>query len=240
MAISLEGASVVVFGGSSGMGLATAKMAQTAGARVTIAGRDTTRLDAAVREIGGDVSLFSLDVADEEAVAKLFDGLDRVDHVATLAGAAAHGKIAELDVADMRRPMDVRFWGSVHIAKHAAPKMPPGGSITFCSGVAAARPVPGRALGTATTAATEALGRALAAELAPVRVNTVRPGAVDTPMLARFTGERHAEVLAAEAQRLPVGRVGAPEDIAQAIIFLMTNPFVTGATITVDGGHLVT
>jgi NAD(P)-dependent dehydrogenase (short-subunit alcohol dehydrogenase family) len=239
MANSLEGASVVVLGGSSGMGLATAKMAREAGARITIAGRDAERLDAAATELGGDVATVSVDVADENAVAKMFDELERVDHVATLAGAAVYGRITELEVADMHRPMDVRLWGSIHVAKHAAPRMN-GGSITFCSGVAAEQPVSGRAIGTATTAAAEALGRALALELAPIRVNTVRPGAIDTPMLKRAMGDRYDELIAAEAQRLPAGRVGEPDDIARAIVFFMTSPFITGVTLTVDGGHLLT
>jgi NAD(P)-dependent dehydrogenase (short-subunit alcohol dehydrogenase family) len=229
---------VVVIGGSSGMGLATAKMARELGAGVTIVARDEKRLAAAREEIGPDTNTASLDVADEAAVKDLFGSLDAVDHVATLAGTQVFGPIADIDSSMLRRPMDVRFWGSVYICKYAAPKMN-GGSITLCSGIVAERPIRGRALGTASTAATEAFGRAMAIELAPIRVNTIRPGAVDTPMLGRVAKEERESMLAAQAKRLPVGRVGLPEDIAQAIVFLMTNSYVTGVTLTVDGGHLL-
>jgi NAD(P)-dependent dehydrogenase (short-subunit alcohol dehydrogenase family) len=239
VARSLDGASVVVVGGSSGIGLATACLAREAGARVTIASRDEDRLERARETVGGDTLAVRLDVSDETQVAALFERVGRVDHVANLAGAAVAGLITETETAILRTPMEVRFWGSLFVAKYAAPRMDRGGSITFTSGIIVERPMAGRALGTATTAATEGLGRALAVELAPIRVNTVRPGAVDTPMTQRTMGDRRVEFLEAQAKRLPAGRVGAPEDLAEAFLFLMTNRYVTGITLTVDGGHLL-
>jgi NAD(P)-dependent dehydrogenase (short-subunit alcohol dehydrogenase family) len=237
--VPLSGARVVIIGGSSGIGLATAKMAHGLGARVTIAGRDAERLEAAKGQVGGDVDAVQLDVADELQVRELFASISHVDHVVSLAGAQVAGRITDVDLTRLRHPMEVRFWGSVHLCKYAAPRMGDGGSITLCSGVVAQRAMPGRSIGTASTSATEAFARAMALELAPVRVNAIRPGTVDTPLTTRLLGDRRDDYLAGEAKRLPVGRVGQAEDLAHAIRFLMENPFVTGITLTVDGGHLL-
>jgi NAD(P)-dependent dehydrogenase (short-subunit alcohol dehydrogenase family) len=236
---TLRGATVVVVGGSSGIGLATAELAHEEGAHVVIAGRDPDRLKKAREQIGGDTKAFPLNVAVEDEVRELFESLDRVDHVATLAGAQVAGRITETDVDQLRIPMDVRRWGSLYLCKHAAGHMGEGGSITLCSGIVAERPMPGRAMGTVTTAATEAFGRAMALELAPIRVNTIRPGAVDTPLTVRLMGDRREEFIAAEAKRLPVGRFGRPADLGHAILFLMQNTYITGITLTVDGGRLL-
>lgn len=236
---SLRGATVVVVGGSSGIGLATATLAHQRGAQVIIAARDGDRLKTARDAIGGDTEARALDVADEDEVRALFTSIERVDHVVTLAGAAAAGRITDTDTAALRRALDVRFWGSLYVAKYAVPRMPDTGSITFSSGVIVERPAAGRTLGTVATASVEAFARALAVEVAPIRVNAIRPGTVDTPMTQRILGDRREEALAAEAARLPAGRIGQPEDLADAICFLMQNPYVTGITLTVDGGRLL-
>ena len=232
---SLRDSCVVVIGGSSGIGLATAKMAKEVGAQVVIAGRDEQRLAAAQKELGGDAQRFALDVADEPAVENLFTSLDAVDHVVDLAGTHAFGSIVDTDTATLRPPVENRLWGPVYVCKYAAPKMT-SGSITFCTGAAVARPRPGGAIVAAAAGGSEVLARAMALELAPVRVNVVRPGLIDTPMFARMAGDRREEVLASQTKRIPLKRVGQPEEIAHAIVFLMTNEYVTGATLTIDGG----
>lgn len=237
--MALEGASVVIIGGSSGMGLATARMARKAGARVTIAARDRERLEAARQAIGDDARAFALDVADEDAVRRMFDEVGRLDHLVMLAGEQPVGSLVDTDTSEFHRAVNVRFWGSLYACKYAAPRISPAGSITLCSGVSAYRPQPKRAVGAATTAAVEAFGRSLARELAPIRVNTICPGAVDTPVLERFFGGRREEMLKALAERLPAGRIGEPDDVAHAIIFLMENRYVTGITLHVDGGYLL-
>jgi NAD(P)-dependent dehydrogenase (short-subunit alcohol dehydrogenase family) len=236
MAASLEGASVVVVGGSSGIGLATAQLAAERGARVTIAGRDRARLDAALAQLPSGTTGVALDVADEAAVRDLFAGMDHVDHVAMLAGTHVHGTLADVDTETLRGPVDNRFWGALFLGKHAAPKMTDG-SITLCTGAGLAKPRAGAAIVTAAAGASEHLARAMAVELAPVRVNVVRPGIVDTPLLDRLApGVDRGDILQAMAKRVPLRRVAQPEEIADAIAFLMCNRYVTGSTLTVDGG----
>jgi NAD(P)-dependent dehydrogenase (short-subunit alcohol dehydrogenase family) len=236
MTLSLRDASVVVIGGSSGIGLATAQRAADAGARVTIVGRDEDRLAAARDRLGGDVGSVALDVADEGSVESLFQSLDRVDHVATLAGTHVAGTLADLDTAAMRGPVDNRFWGVVHVCKYAAPRMD-GGSITICTGAGVARPRSGASIVSAAAGGSEVLARAMALELSPIRVNVIRPGIVDTPLLDRMAGDHRDEVVAGMAKRIPAGRVAQPDEIARAIEFLMTNEYVTGSVLTIDGGH---
>jgi NAD(P)-dependent dehydrogenase (short-subunit alcohol dehydrogenase family) len=234
---SLQDAAVVVIGGSSGIGLETARLALARGARVTIVGRDQARLDAARTELG-DVATVALDVADEEGVASLFDSLDHVDHLASFAGTHVNGRLADVDTSVLRGPVDNRFWGPLFLCKYAAPKMTTG-SITICTGAGVGRPRAGASIVGAAAGASEFLARSMALELAPIRVNVVRPGIVDTPLFDRMAGEHKAEVLAAQAKRIPLQRVAQPEEIAHAVEFLMTNEYVTGSTLTIDGGFSV-
>jgi NAD(P)-dependent dehydrogenase (short-subunit alcohol dehydrogenase family) len=236
MPASLHGSAVVVIGGSSGIGLATARLAVDGGAHVTIAGRSEDRLRAACAELGGDVRGVALDVADEAAVEALFASLDAVDHVATFAGTHVAGTIAEVDTATLRGPVDNRFWGPIHVCKHAGPRMT-AGSITICTGAGVGRPRAGGAIVSAAAGGSEVLAKAVALELAPVRVNVIRPGIVDTPLFERMAGDQREAVLAAQAKRIPLGRVAQPEEIAHAVAFLMTNEYMTGATLTIDGGY---
>ena len=229
---------VVVIGGSSGIGLATAQLAAAAGARVVIAGRDRPRLDAAVEVIGTGATGVVCDVGDEAAVAALFGSLDRVDHVACLAGVHGGGPIVDTDTAALEPPVDSRFWGPVFVTKYAAPKMN-GGSITFCTGAGVARPRPGNAIVTAACGGAEVFSMAMALELAPIRVNVIRPGIVDTPLLDRMTGDARDDAVAALSKRIPLRRIAQPEEIAHAIGFLMTNPYVTGTILTIDGGFSI-
>jgi len=237
--VSLINTTVVILGGSSGMGLATAKAAQAEGARVVITGRSPERLQAARAVLGDGVRTVGLDVGDEMGTRALFSELGPVDHVFITAGAVLFDPKLAPDAASVRPALDTRFWGAFNAAKFAAANMSTGGSITFTSGTAAMRPIRGASVAGASCGAVEAFARSLAVDLAPIRVNTIQPGLIDTPFLDTL-GERRSAIIAEYSQRLPVGRVGRAEDVADAVLFLMTNVFVTGVTLTVDGGGVLT
>jgi NAD(P)-dependent dehydrogenase (short-subunit alcohol dehydrogenase family) len=232
---TLSGSQVVIVGGTSGIGLATARQALAAGAGVTVAGRDEARLAAALDELGAAASGVALDVADETAVRDLFGGFEHVDHVAMLAGTHANGEIVDVDTETLREPVENRLWGALYVCKYAAPKMTDG-SITICTGAGVARPRRGAAIVAAAAGSAELLARAVALEVAPVRVNIIRPGIVDTPLLDRMAGDHRDAMVESMAKRIPLGRVATADDIAHAILFLMSNTYVTGSTLTIDGG----
>jgi len=239
--VSLANKTVVIIGGSSGMGLATAKAALAEGAKVVITGRSEERLRNAREESGAGVRTIALDATDEAGTHALFEELGHVDHVLFTAATLTFDPHLTIDTATLRSTIDTRFWGSYYAAKYAAPKMPPDGSITLITGTASRKPLPGSAVISASCGAVEALARALAIDLSPIRVNAIAPGIVDTPLLERTMGgrERVAKLIAGAAARLPVKRTGRPEDIAQAALFLMQNPFTTGIALTIDGGNLL-
>jgi len=230
---------VVVLGGTSGIGLATANAAQAEGARVIVTGRSPERLAAAQAKLGGGARTVALDVADEAGTRALFQEIGRLDHIFITAGSVALDARLAPDSASLRPAMDVRFWGAFNAAKYGAARMNEGGSITFMSGTTARRPLRGAAVATASCGAVEAFARALAIDLAPIRVNTLQPGYVDTPMLDELLGEAHAAIKVQAGEHLPVKRIGRPEELADAVLFLMKNGYVNGITLTVDGGGLL-
>mgnify|MGYP000844011473 CR=1 FL=1 len=237
--MSLNNTTVVVLGGSSGIGLATAQAAQAEGARVIITGRDAGRLETARVALGGHADAKVLDAADETGTRELFAGLPALDHVFITAGTLVLDAKLAPDTSTLAPAMDMRFWGALYAAKYAAPKIRPGGSITFMSGTASRRPLPGASVATASCGAVDAFARGLALDLAPIRVNTIQPGYVDTPLFDGIFGAQRDEILAAAGAKLPVGRVGRPDEIAQAVLFLMKNGYVTGINLVVDGGGLL-
>jgi NAD(P)-dependent dehydrogenase (short-subunit alcohol dehydrogenase family) len=234
--MTIDGAHVVVVGASSGMGLATAKLAHDRGAIVTIVARDQGRLEAARDSLGDHVRAFAADASDEVQVAAVFDQIEHVDHAAVFAGAQPVSPLAEADLALFRTGMEARVWAALLICKYAVPKMEVDGSVTLCSGLSAHRPRRDRSIGASATAALESFGRAMAVELAPIRVNTICPGPIATPMLERSYGDNPDAAIAAISSRVPLGRIGTSEEIADAALFLMGNGFVTGTTLHVDGG----
>ena len=233
--LSLAGQTVVAIGGSTGMGLSLSQMAKAAGANIVIAGRDAQKLDAAAHTLNGATTAV-VDIADASAVGRVFDGLDRVDHVFVSAGGLTMGAVVTADLQAFRQGVDERIWGNLHVIRAAVPKMTAGGSITLVSGIRAERPAPGTSMTTALVAAVEGLTKALALELAPIRVNAVAPGWVDTPLVRGLLGQNTGAVLTSEAAKLPVRRTGRPDDIAQAVLFLMTNGYMSGEILHVDGG----
>lgn len=239
MSGKLNGSEIIILGGSSGIGLATAAAALGEGANVTITGRDPQRLASARAALGEAVTVVALDAADEAGTRELFSTLTTIDHVFITAGSlVADAGLAPPSEA-LRPALDTRFWGALYAAKYAAPKLSADGSITFMSGTAGRRPLSGAAVASASCGAVDAFARALALDLAPIRVNTITPGYVDTPLFDGLLGAQRDAVLAEAAQSLPVKRIGRPEEIADAVLFLMKNGYVNGINLAVDGGGLL-
>jgi NAD(P)-dependent dehydrogenase (short-subunit alcohol dehydrogenase family) len=235
--ISLEDKRVLVVGGSSGIGLATARAAANAGAAVTIAARSETRLAAAVAAIGHRATGRRLDAGDDASVDAFFADGDEWDHVVATAGKGGRGRLAEVAMPDALAAMNGKFWAYYRIARAA--RIAPSGSLTFISGTLGHKPAPGAALVSAINAAIEGLTRGLAIDLSPVRVNAISPGVIDTPLWDRLSETERKALFDRAAATLPARRIGQPEDVAQAILFLMTNPFATGTVLHLEGGALL-
>jgi NAD(P)-dependent dehydrogenase (short-subunit alcohol dehydrogenase family) len=234
---SLSGTRFLVIGGSSGIGLTTAMHAAAAGASVTIASRSKEKLDKAVAKIGKGAHAVTLDTGDEAAVNRFFETEEPWDHVVLSAAQTPTGPVRGLSVADGHAAMESKFWGAYRVARAA--RIREAGTLTFISGYLSVRPSPTSVLQGAINAALEALARGLALELAPVRVNAVSPGMIDTPLWDRIPEEKRKAMYEATKAKLPVRRVGTPEDIANAVMFLVTTPFATGSTVRVDGGGAI-
>jgi NAD(P)-dependent dehydrogenase (short-subunit alcohol dehydrogenase family) len=186
--------------------------------------------------IEGEVEVLTVNVADEGSVKAFFDKVGEFDHLTTPGNEAAMGAFLEMDTKTARAAFDSKFWGQYHAAKYGAPKMRGGGSITFFAGIWSQRPVPGGSVITAINSAIEGLGRALAMELEPIRVNTVSPGIVDTPIYSKMAPGAKEAMFRGAAASIPAKRVGKPEEIAETVLYLMSNGYTTGSTLYVDGG----
>jgi len=238
--MSLAAHRVVVIGGASGMGLATARQAASAGASVTITSTDPGRLSAALASLPDGVDGVVVDLREPATVATLVEHTGVIDHLVITAGdAVAPSPVRTTPVDALRGLFEVRFWGAVTAVQHAAAHLAPRGSITLTSGTIGVRPGPGSAVASAGAAAIEGLVRGLAVELAPVRVNGVRPGVVRTPMWDAIPGPQRDALFDTLAARTLTGAVGTAEQIAAGHLYLMDNDFVTGTILTVDGGALV-
>ena len=230
---------MVIIGGSSGIGLATAKAAAAEGAQVVIASRSEEKLRKAAGEIQGKVEPIPVNTLEEASLKALFDRVGEFDHLATPGSEAARGPFLELDLRAAKAGFDSKFWGQYLAAKHGAPKIRAGGSITLVSGAYSQRPGKGASLLTAINSAVEGLGRALAVELSPIRVNVVSPGLVDTPIYSGMPEEKRKAMFSAVAAANLVKRIGRPEDIAETVLYLMNNGYTTGATLFVEGGIML-
>ncbi|WP_434710187.1 SDR family oxidoreductase [Rhizobium sp. YTUHZ045] len=238
---SLKGQTIIIFGGSSGIGFGVAAATLERGANVVIAGRSPEKLQAAEERLGRPRGLrsFAADLERESDLSRLFEEFGEFDHLVTTAGTPPPGApIGAVDIDVIGRFVANKLIGTVALAKHAAPYLKPGGSMTITSGINKDRPpVPGGAIVAAVAGSFGHLAHALALELAPSRVNVVSPGWVDTPMWDILVGNDKSAYMREMAARLPAGRIATPADVAGAYIYLMESDFMTGETIHVDGGQ---
>jgi len=238
--VDLHGQRVVVLGGTSGIGLATAKAAAGRGAEVTVVSRRPASVEAALAGLPPGTSGRAADLTDADQMRRLLTGLGRIDHLVFTAGEPlALMSMDTLDLEQAREFFALRYFGALCAVREAIPHLRPGGSITLTTGIAAHRPGPGWAVAASICGAVESLTRALAVELAPIRVNAVSPGVVRSPLWASMTEESRDRLYRDTAASIPAGRVGEVDDIAQAYLFCLTQPFATGSILTVDGGAVL-
>jgi len=231
----LAGQTLVVIGGSSGIGLETARRARQEGAEVILTARDADRLHRVGLELGARIAAF--DATDFDRLARFFDELPTpIDHVLVTGPGPYYAPLAELDFDKARRSLDAHLLLPLEISRHAIGKVRPGGTLLFMGGTGGRRPDTG-ALITALTAALPALTKNLALELAPIRVNLIAAGFVDTPLSAAILGDQLGARREQLRTTLPIRRVVGPADIAALAVHLMTNTAVTGATFDIDGGQ---
>jgi NAD(P)-dependent dehydrogenase (short-subunit alcohol dehydrogenase family) len=234
---ALAGQTVVVIGGSAGIGLETARRARAEGAEVVLAARDPDRLARAAREVGAHRTA-AFDAADAAAVRRFFDDVaGPIDHVLVTAGAPPYAPLLDLDAEQVRRALGDHVVVALEVARNAAPRMRPGGTLLLMGGTGGRRIRRGLGLISAATAVLPPFTATLALELAPVRVNLIAAGFVDTPLSASLLGDRIEERRDELRATLPIGRVVGPADVAALAVHIMTNTALTGATYDIDGGQ---
>ena len=231
---------VVIVGGSSGIGLAVAEEAASQGAEVVIVSSNAERVQEAIQSIGGDVRGQAVDVSDEGAVEGFFAMLGAFDHLVFTAGDSLQlHQLADTDLKQARQAFELRYWSALAAVKYGSPQIRKGGSIVLTTGVAGQRPHKGWVVAASVCGTIEALTRALAVELAPIRVNAVSPGVVRTNLWQNMGAAERENLFESVGKSLPVGRVGEAHDVAQAYLFLMREGFSTGQTVVVDGGTVL-
>jgi NAD(P)-dependent dehydrogenase (short-subunit alcohol dehydrogenase family) len=233
---------VVIIGGTSGIGYAVAEAALADGAEVVVGSSQAANVETAVRNLGNRASGHTINVRDEADVAAFFEKVGSFDHLVFTAGDWGERWTLTAATLDLARAPDlaaVRYWGALAAIKHAVASMPPTGSITLTDGMIAHRPRKGTFLSTAMGGALEHLGRGLAVELAPIRVNVVCPGAIRTGVWDSIPEESREEQLRRMTSRLPIARVGEPAEVAEAYLYLMRAGYTTGQVLHVDGGGTV-
>lgn len=234
---NLKSKKVVVVGGSSGMGLAVAQLAFELGAEVTLTSRNLEKAIAAAAAIDATVKGLALDVDDEQAVNAFFKPFSAIDHIYIAAGSTKLGSVSDGVLEEAMQSFNTRILGNLRVVRAVSNKMNATGSITFTGGVSTDRPIAGAWVSGLGTASAEQLARVLVMELPHIRFNAVSPGYTDTPMWDAIMGDNKASILASVAEQLPVKKIATPQEVASAVVFLMSNASVTGEVIHIDGGQ---
>lgn len=231
----LEDRTVVIVGGGSGIGLEVARRAALEGAKVHLGGRTEAKLAAAAESLGATWQV--VDSTDQDSLAAFFGALDRVDHLFTPGASYVVGPMRELSDEDAASPFETKFWGQYHAVKHAVPRLTADASIVLMSGAASVRPPGAAPAYVACNAAIEGLGRGLAVELAPVRVNVVAPGTIDGNLWAQRPAAVREASFARYSRDTLLHRVGRESEVADAVLYLFGNGYTTGSTLYPDGGY---
>ena len=238
MGSALRDKTILVVGRGSGIARAVSLLARSEGARVIVAGRDRAKLANSYDDPG--ISAETIDITDDDSIVALAERVGRVDHVVSIASARARGKLADLQRQNLLQSFDTKVIGPTMLAKHFASQMNPGGSFVLFSGVHAFKHNVGYLGVGITNGAVDFLTRWLAVELAPIRVNAISPGVIDTGAWDAMGDDGKRDYFERIAAHNPAGRIGTPDDIAAAVLFAATNTFMTGVTLKIDGGEPLT
>lgn len=238
--MTLQDQRLVVLGGTSGIGLATARLAAGQGATVIVASSNPESVKRALDTLPATASGEAVDLTDSAAVEAFFDGLDPFDHLVYTAGESLTLlEVSSMDLAQARKAFELRYFGALGAVSAALSRIRPGGSVVLTTGAAGDRPSPGWSVAASICGTVDSLVRALAVELAPLRVNAVKPGVVRSPLWSNLSVEDQQTLYDETSRLLPVGRVGEVADIAEAYVYLMNQGYATGTILTVDGGHVL-
>lgn len=228
---------VAIIGGSSGIGFSVAKRLAGEGARIVLGGRDLIRLQEASRELGPSVRAVQVDLEDKASIAAFFEAAGPLDHLFAPGASYRYGDLLEIADEVAESPFRSKFWGQYYAVKQALPQLSKDGSIVLMSGAAGARPLGTASAYAACNSAIEGLGRALALELAPIRVNVVSPGTIDSALWQRRPAELREAAYRGFAEATALGRVGHVEEVADAVVYLLGNTYTTGSVLYPDGGY---
>lgn len=237
MGQTLHNQRVLIIGGSSGIGLAVAKLIAAEAANVTMASRSRDRLKKAAEAIDGEVEVSLINTLDETSIKDFFAAQAEFDHIINFAGDSMGGGVLNSDISAAKNAMESKFWGQFYVGRYGGQKIKPTGSLTFTSG---SGPRPHQAIATVVAnAGVSLLAESLAKELAPVRVNVIAPYYVNTPMWAGMPDAERQELFARVGKQLPLGHVAEVDDVAPAYLHLLQSSYITGTTIPVNGGALL-
>jgi NAD(P)-dependent dehydrogenase (short-subunit alcohol dehydrogenase family) len=232
---------VVIIGGTSGIGLAVANLAARQGAQLVITGFKPIESEAIIKQLpaGSSIDLYQLDISNEDAVKDFFENIGEFDYLTTPGSTTPKGSFLTMDSSIAKKGFDSKFWGQYYAAKYGAPYIRKNGAIVFFSGVISQRPQPNLSVMASVNSAVEGLGRALAVELAPLRVNVIAPGFVDTPRYGTMSEADRQTMFSNLEKKLLVKHIGQSEELAEAVMFLLSNTYTTGTTMYVEGGYLL-
>ena len=235
-----ENQTVLIIGGNSGMGLAAAQKAAGEGYRVIIAGRSEEKLALAEKSISAKIHSFTVDTTNTTSIQQLFEHVGKVHHLVISASEVLFGNIQNSSLNDVKKSFDSKFFGPFRVIQSGLQYFEPNASITLFSGTSSTKPEKGTEILAAMNGAVESFARALAVSLSPIRVNCIAPGIIDTPPVLEGLKEESIKNLFDEFTRnLPIQRMGHAEEVAEAVLYLINNQYVTGTTLYVDGGHVI-